>query len=185
MLGSTTFDGLTRTAFWSRVVVDRAGWGRTAWSTLGLAWTIALVAVLYLGGCRVAARITGDNHPAVAAAYAPSLIPITFAYAIAHYFSLLVFEGQNFLIQLSDPFGRGWNLLGTGGWSVDYLAMGATTIAWVQAGSIVVGHVAGVVAAHDRAVTDHPGDLALRSQYPLLAVTVLYTVGGLLLLLGT
>jgi hypothetical protein len=50
--------------------------------------------------------------------------------------------------------------------------------------SIVVGHVCGVIAAHDRAVELFPPQHAVRSQYPLLAVMILYTVGGLLLLLG-
>jgi hypothetical protein len=49
----------------------------------------------------------------------------------------------------------------------------------------VVGHVAGVTAAHDRAVERHRDvKVATRSQWPLIAAMVLYTVGGLLLLLG-
>lgn len=57
-------------------------------------------------------------------------------------------------------------------------------IAFVQAGAIVVGHVAGVVVAHDRAVELFRLQDAVRSQYPILAAMVLYTVGGLTLLLG-
>jgi len=41
-----------------------------------------------------------------------------------------------------------------------------------------------VIAAHDRAVELFEPRQAARSQYPLLAVMILYTVGGLLLLLG-
>ena len=44
--------------------------------------------------------------------------------------------------------------------------------------------VAGVVVAHDRAVARFSGPLVTRTQYPLLAAMVLYTVGGLALLLG-
>jgi len=58
-----------------------------------------------------------------------------------------------------------------------------TTIAAVQAVSIVVGHVAGVVVAHDRAVARFRRSLATRSQYPLLAVMAAHTAGGLVLLL--
>ena len=78
----------------------------------------------------------------------------------------------------------------TGGWRSTARSWAATTpstwpttIAYVQAGAIVIGHVLGVVAAHDRAVERHPPALATRAQYPLLGVMVLYTVGGLLLLL--
>ncbi len=57
-------------------------------------------------------------------------------------------------------------------------------ISLVQAGAIVFGHVAGVVIAHDRGLTLFDRRLATRSQYPLLAVMVLFTIGGLFLLLG-
>ena len=51
--------------------------------------------------------------------------------------------------------------------------------------AIVIGHVAGVVLAHDRAVRlGTSARTAQRSQYPLLAVMVAFTTGGLTLLLG-
>lgn len=97
---------------------------------------------------------------------------ITLAYAVAHYFSLLVFEGQRLLALASDPVNSGWNLFGTADWTVDYAAVSPTTIAWVQVGAIVVGHLAGVVLAHDRAVALFHGKTATRSQLPLLAAMV-------------
>ena len=50
--------------------------------------------------------------------------------------------------------------------------------------AIVGGHIAGVVLAHDRALALFPSRVATRSQYPLLAAMVLFTVGGLGLLFG-
>ena len=48
---------------------------------------------------------------------------------------------------------------------------------------LVVGHVAGLAIAHDRAVALFPRRAdALRSQYPMLVLMVLFTVGGLWLL---
>jgi len=44
--------------------------------------------------------------------------------------------------------------------------------------------VLAVAAAHDRAVTRYRHDLAVRSQYPMLGVMIVYTVAGLFLLLG-
>ncbi|MDH5282033.1 MAG: fenitrothion hydrolase, partial [Thermoleophilia bacterium] len=57
-------------------------------------------------------------------------------------------------------------------------------IVWyVQVVALVVGHVAGLAIAHDRAVALFDDRrAALRSQYPMLALMVLYTVGGLWLL---
>jgi hypothetical protein len=57
----------------------------------------------------------------------------------------------------------------------------------VQVAAIVGGHILGVVLAHDRAVRlAGPGRRAQArvSQYPLLAVMVTFTLGGLFLLLG-
>lgn len=105
-------------------------------------------------------------------------------YTIAHYFSLFVFEGQGFLALLSDPFGEGWDLFGTAGDRIDYTVVTPDQIAYVQVAAIVLGHVAGVVAAHDRAVDRWSHRVAVRSQYPLLGVMVVYTVAGLLLLLN-
>lgn len=142
------------------------------------------MAIAYVGAMRVGATLTSRPKDALFGPFVHSLVPIALAYAVAHYFSLAVFEGQGSLALLSDPLGRGWDLFGTADWRIDYRAVTPTTIAWVQAGAIVVGHVIGVVVAHDRAVAMFDRKRADRSQRPLLAVMVAYTVGGLALLLG-
>ena len=184
-LGSTSFDGLTRTRFWSDLVAGQSTSDLRLTSTLGLAWMVATVAILYVASMRVSARIADRDSDTMVTSYVHSLVPIAFAYAVAHYFSLFLFDGQKVLILASDPLGRGWDLFGTADWIVNYrLVSTTTTVPWVQAGAIVVGHVAGVLVAHDRAVAQFPPALASRTQYPLLAAMVLYTVGGLALLLG-
>ncbi len=60
----------------------------------------------------------------------------------------------------------------------------SSTIAWVQTLAIAIGHVLAVAAAHDRAISRYRHDVAVRSQYPMLGVMVVYTVVGLFLLLG-
>ncbi|MGH2650518.1 MAG: hypothetical protein ACRDHK_04830, partial [Actinomycetota bacterium] len=114
-----------------------------------------------------------------------SLIPIVVGYTIAHYFSLFVFQGQAGYILASDPFGRGWDVFGTDDWAINFLVVSTRAIALVQVAAIVTGHVLGVVAAHDRAVALFSGLDKRRGQYALLAVMVLYTSVGILLLLGT
>jgi hypothetical protein len=110
-------------------------------------------------------------------------VPIALAYAISHYFSLLLSQGQVLVPLASDPLGRGWDLFGTTDFSVNLTPLSPNTIWYVQVGSLVVGHVAGLAVAHDRAVSLFPSaDRALRTQYPLLALMVVYTVGGLWLL---
>ena len=183
-LGSTAFDGMTRSSAWTNLVGDASEAGVIALSTAGLLGAIALVAALYLGAMRVASAMTGQPTLALADDFVHSLVPIAFAYAVAHYFSLLVLEGQAVLALASDPFGLGWDLFGTIDRSIDYTLVSPNTVAYVQVAAIVLGHIAGVVLAHDRALARFPKDVATKSQYPLLAAMVAFTVGGLSLLLG-
>ncbi|MBI4261084.1 MAG: hypothetical protein HY658_11015 [Actinobacteria bacterium] len=112
------------------------------------------------------------------------IVPIAFAYVVAHYFSLLAIEGQLGIRALSDPFAEGWNLLGTAGFSPNQGILTANAIWYVQVGAIVLGHIGGVTLAHDRAIAAFPSDRALRTQYALLVVMVMFTVAGLLILSG-
>ena len=185
-LGSTTFDGLTRTQLWLDLAGDLGGNTRTLADTAGLLGAVGLVTLAYVGAMLVGARlVNGRMTPdALRAAFVHSLVPIALAYSIAHYFSLLVLEGQAAIALVSDPLGRGWDLFGTSNRVVNYTAVSTLTVAYVQCAAIVVGHVAGVVMAHDRALVLFDKRTATRSQYPLLAAMVLFTVGGLFLLLG-
>ncbi|WP_198954466.1 hypothetical protein [Kineosporia sp. R_H_3] len=126
--------------------------------------------------------------------FAHSLLPIAAGYAIAHYFSLLVFHGQAAFILASDPFGTGADILGIRTRTTDYTVVSARTISLVQVTAIVVGHVVGVVLAHDRATrldqqvrltrTARAPGSANVSQIPLLITMIAFTVGGLFILLG-
>ncbi len=184
VLGSTTFDGFTRSSVWLDVAAQRTGWELTAVNTVGLVFVIFAVFVLYRAAIAGMAAITGDTERELADAFAPSLMPIAAAYTVAHYFSYLLWEGRQIIAHISDPFGRGWDLFGTATYLVDYTAISTDTIAWTQTAAIAAGHVLAVAVAHDRAVERWPRRLAMRSQYPMLAVMICYTVIGLLLLLG-
>lgn len=184
VLGSTTFDGFTRTSMWLDVAADRIGWSLTAVNTLGLVFMIFAVFVLYRAAIAGMAAITGDGERELADAFSPSLMPIAAAYTIAHYFSYLLLEGQQIIAHVSDPFGRGWDLFGTATYRVDYTAISTDTVAWTQTAAIAAGHVLAVAVAHDRALERWPRRLAMRSQYPMLGVMICYTIIGLLLLLG-
>ena len=183
-LGSTAFDGMTRSSIWGGLVDGRSRWGVVPVATAGLLFAIAVVAVLYLGAMRVASSMTGRATLELADDFVHSLVPIAVAYAVAHYFSLLVLEGQAAIALVSDPFGQWWDLFGTADRPIDYTLVSPNAIAYVQVGAIVAGHVAGVVLAHDRALARFPKATATRSQYPLLVAMVAFTVGGLGLLLG-
>ena len=185
VLGATTFDGFTRSSIWLDLAGDLTGWEATFVSTLGLGVIIAFVALLYTLAIKVMAVVTGDSTRDLAKEFAPTLVPIMVAYAVAHYFSALLLDGQVLINLLSDPFGHGWDLFGTRDYAINWTLVSPQQIAWVQAVAIAVGHVLAVAAAHDRAIDRYQREIALRSQYPMLLVMVAYTVIGLLLLLGT
>lgn len=185
VLGSTTFDGVTRTDLWSESPMGTStGNLRMVYGTLGLAAAIAVVAGLYRYAIADAAAVSGDDHGDLSDAFIHSLVPIALGYAVAHYFSLLMFEGQRMVSLVSDPFYSGADLFGTAGNTVDFTVVSTTTIGVVQVAGIVLGHVAGVVLAHDRAVARFPLAQQKRAQQGMLVAMVAYTVGGLLLLLG-
>lgn len=183
-LGSTTFDGFSRSSTWNRWTASLTGVPRILAGTGGLLGVILLVAGAYSLAIWAAARVSGSAWHPLSVRFAHSLVPIAFAYVLAHYFSYLFITGQLGLRLLSDPFGRGWDLFGTATWRVNQALLSANLIWYVQVAAIVGGHVGGVVLAHDRAIAAFPAGTALRTQYALLAVMVLFTVTGLLILSG-
>lgn len=186
MLGSTAFDGLTRMDLWSWL----ESFEFPSWllGTAGLVGAIAIISGVYAGGIwltRPYLRKLGDGKPAEPyGAFAHALVPIMVGYTVAHYFSFAVFEGQPGLFLASDPFGLSWDLFGTAGASVDYGLVSAKAISWVQIAGIVIGHVLGVTAAHDRAIGILRRDHVKVGQYPMLAVMVAYTAAGIALVAG-
>jgi hypothetical protein len=183
-LGSTTFDGSSRTVAWTNWTAGLGGFVRTAAFTAGMLIVIGFVTLAYLIAMRAAARVVGGHWRSLAVRFAHSLVPIVLAYVVAHYFSFLVLEGQLGLVRLSDPFGTGWNLFGTDDWVINLALLSPTTIWYVQVAAIVIGHVGGVVVAHDRAIALFDRAAAVRTQYALLAVMILFTASGLLILSG-
>jgi uncharacterized membrane protein YhaH (DUF805 family) len=119
----------------------------------------------------------------LAGRFVHTLVPIALAYVVAHYFSLLVYEGQAIGYLASDPLGNGSNIFGTADSQVDFGVLTPNSIWYVQVGALILGHVAGLALAHDRALVLYrrPRD-AIRSQYWMLVVMVGFTSLGLWLL---
>ena len=180
LVGSTSFDGLSRTEFWTQGPGADNG---TVSGTLGLLAMIAIVAVLYLGGTVLGGILSKDNPREQPVRYAHSMLPIAVAYAVAHYFSLLLIDGQATWILASNPFGQeGVDLFGTYGNAIDYTRLSPDTISYIQVGAVVVGHVAAVFLAHDRALRANARSRF--DQLPLVLVMIGFTVGALALLFG-
>jgi hypothetical protein len=183
MLGSTGFDGVQRTRWWADVQGSATGWDRTWLSTFGLVWVIGIVAVVFIAAAMLVGRLAGADARDAPRNYVHTLVPIVFGYSIAHYFTLLIIEGQSAIPLLSNPYGQNWNLFNTANYVINIQPLSARAVSWVQVLAIVTGHVVGVVASHDRAVERTSARLVSRSQLPMLVVMVLFTLGGLTLLL--
>lgn len=182
MLGTVSYDGLSSTTWWRDAL---GGAADSIWvGTVGLLATTALIGGAYWLASWLAVRLapgSGLSATAVASTFAHTLVPIAFAYAFAHYFTLVIFEGQLLLSTMSDPLGRGWNLFGTASRLINFW-LSPTWIWYVQLIAIVGGHIAGVVLAHDRSLAVFPRPYAVRSQYAMLGLMVVLTVFGLFLL---
>jgi len=179
LLGGTAFDGFTSTSWWVRTT-QSSGLPRELWGTLGLLGMVALITLTFALGVRGIGRLRPAGPLNLLAA---SVIPIVIGYAVAHYLSLLVLEGQRTLINLSDPLGLGWNAFGTAELGISPLWLDTPVVtSTVQLLAIVGGHVIGVLVAHELALRVLPERRRLTGQVPLLLVMIGYTCGGLLLL---
>jgi hypothetical protein len=193
LLGSTSFDGFSRTSTWANLVSDlRAELADSSQRTVdlvttflnlgGLAFFVAAILATYLAAVAAAEKLGRVDRSLVPDFVLP-LVPIAAAYMMAHYFTLFLIQGQFIITLISDPFGRGWDLFGTIDFAPDLAIVAPETVWYVQVGSLVVGHVAGLAIAHDRAVAVFQGRrVALEAQLPMLALMVLYTLGGMWLL---
>ena len=198
LIGSTTFDGFSQGTAWTgasglaqRLTDAFSGLGLgpeaavQAGYTVGLLLVVLAVAGIYRLGVAGMARVAGGRPDAarISLSFAHTLIPIAFAYLVAHYLSLLAFQGQATAFLVSDPLGNGWDLFGTASATIDYGILSANAIWYAQVGALVAGHVAALALAHDCALaTWSDRRVAVRSQYWMLLVMVGFTCLGLWLL---
>ena len=193
LLATVTFDGFSDTPEWAAVLgffLERTPAltspyfnGLVIANTLGLLAFPLLFAALYRGVAGLMRRAAGNSGPAAGtlmAAFVFSLVPIALAYHFAHYLGFLLIQGQLIIPLASDPFGYGWDLFGGAGYGVNIAITNARFIWFFALTIIVAGHIIAVYLAHLRA-----GEIyrtrraALKSQFPMLALMVFYTVASL------
>jgi hypothetical protein len=182
LFGSTAFDSFRESTPWLKLVQSMSA-SRVLPDTLALVCFSAGVA-LVLTLATMATGVTSETpRRALPDLFAHSVVPIIVGYIVAHYLTYFFEYGQLTIIQLSDPFTRGDDYLGTADLAVNYLlSMHPTFLAVTKVVAVTLGHVVGVVAAHDRAIKLLPRRHQLTGQLPLLVAMVGFTVGGLYLL---
>lgn len=192
-LGTVSFDGLSRTFVWLAAIgVNPLDFpGRSAIvtsSTLGILGTWAALSALFFASVCVGGLMSGERRfGLLAGRLVYSIIPISLAFQIAHYLTLVLVEAQNFLKALADPFARGWNLTGTRDLHVTTSFLNVydsvVLIFNTQTIAIALGHVIAVILAHALLLdlTDGKRRVFL-AELPLASLMVFYTAFGLWLL---
>jgi hypothetical protein len=190
LIGSTSFDGFSNGEVWYQLApsleaeLGHLGVGAIGAfeivGTIGLIFCVGVVAGLYnLGiyGMRSALRgVAVEDHRALSRTFLHTLVPIAFGYMLAHYFSLLVLDGQAIGYLVSDPLGRGSDLFGTSNFLINYNLISFAAIWYVQIAAIVAGHVSGLILSHERGLIEFKSpEAAVRSQYWMLAIMVAFT----------
>lgn len=194
LLAIGSFDGLNETFWWlARIGVNPLEFpGRSAviWPTLaGLAlallalWASLLIAI-WLGR-----HLAQDRIPLTQAFgwFALSLLPIAFAYHVAHYLTAFLVNIQYTIAAFSDPLARGDDWLGLAPFRVTtgfFNHIDTVRLIWLtQAGLVVIGHVLSVVLSHRIALTlGNTPRQAAWVTLPLSIFMIAYTFLGLWLL---
>ena len=193
LLATVTFDGFSATQVWVDIqtfsvdifvsVANGPDFnGRTIADSLGVLSLPVIFLVIYLAFSRLISGSAGSDLGAVTVArtFAYSLIPIALAYNIAHFITLLLIQGQLIIPLTSDPFGYGWNLLGTEDYRINIGVISARGLWYSSVGLIIVGHIIAVYLAHLISLrTFQDKSAAINSQYPMLMLMVIYTVVSL------
>ncbi|MGV0791998.1 hypothetical protein [Mycolicibacterium sp. XJ1819] len=173
LLGSTAYDSFSAMPWW-RNFVDAQAVSATLIRTAGLLVFVGVVAGTFWAAARATGGVDRSARRALPGQMAHSLIPIVIGYVIAHYLTYLVERGQQTVIDLFHLDAE-----------VNYvLSSHPTLLATVKVGAVVAGHVAAVIAAHDRALRLLPAGHQVTGQLAMMLVMVGYTFTGLYLLFG-
>jgi len=186
-LSSTAFDGIMDTEPWMSVMNSHPFLltHPTLISFFVLLLSPFLFFLLYGLAIYLMRLVVGAGYSFNASLlrFAYSLVPIAIAYHFAHYFQLILTEGQRLIPQLSDPLGKGWNLFGTKFYEYKVGIIGAASGWYLQVGAIILGHIVATYIAHRIALSEFDSKRhVILGQIPMLFLMVCYTVFGLWIL---
>ena len=188
MIGTVSFDGFSSKRTWNSRSPDISQFfqdlGISPEHALELTFLLGMIgAVLFISAFYrlgiLGAKSVGGGFSAsrLSNEFVHSLVPIAMAYVAAHYFTLLLYQGQAIVYLASDPLGDGSDIFGTAGTQVKYGLIGSNVEWYVKVAFIVCGHVAALILAHDRALALYrDARQAVRSQYWMLGVMLGFTL---------
>lgn len=181
-----TLDAFLQTSLWTSLGVAMYPYFRwlgpesiTAVYTIAVALVPAVTVVGYRLLTSAVATYSGALVQAeqVGRSMVYALVPLALAVFVAHYLPSLLVQGQLLIPLASDPFGLGWDLIGTAGYQPTMGMVSASFVWYLTFGAVVTGQAFALFTAHARALQEMPSRAAaLRGQYPLLAAIVGYTM---------
>ncbi|HTI74153.1 MAG TPA: hypothetical protein VL634_04100 [Mycobacterium sp.] len=177
LLGSTAFDSFSASPGWRGFVDEHthSAVAATLLRTAGLLVFAGVVAGTFWLAARATGGVDAQRRRELPGQMAHSLIPIVIGYVFAHYLTYLVERGQQTIILL----------FGLDGAQVHYvLSMHPPVLASIKVACVVAGHIAAVIAAHDKALRLLPAGHQLTGQLAMMLAMVGYTFTGLYLLFG-
>lgn len=193
LLGSTAFDSFSQASTFRNFIDRHAAsvpllsepWAASLLRSAGLIVFVSAVGVTFWAAARATGGVDRDQRRQLPGELAHSLIPIVVGYIFAHYLSYLVERGQETIVRLADPLGRGWHLLGLDSADVQYVLSQHPSVLWtIKVSCVVIGHIVAVLAAHDRALRLLPPRHQVTGQLAMMLTMVGYTFTGLYLLFG-
>jgi polyferredoxin len=175
LVASVIFDGFTATPPWSTIEASLYALAPggpdlrlTTVATAGLLGVVGLFLVVY----RVMACAVGR-------AFVLSLVPIAVAYHVAHHLAYLLTQGWLAIRLVSDPFGFGWDLLGTADLRADLGLVDARFSWYTAVAAIVIGHIVAVYVSRATALQQRAGArAAVLGQLLVLLFLVASTTTG-------
>jgi len=184
LLATVTFDGFTATMPWINIQNSAEEYVPNIMfiSTVGLILSALIFAGIYWGFGALMSLTGGRqlNSLDLGKAFVYTLIPIALAYHVAHFLLFLLIQGQLIFPLASDPFGFGWDLLGTANYRLNFQPVSPSVYWFVSVIAIVTGHIIAVFLSHSIALRVHSSRRqALHSQYPMLVLMVGYTTASL------
>ena len=200
ILSTVTYDGFLETPAWGSVLgwiaedatlrpffvwLQEAGVNlHKLAKTLGLAVFVLGFVAAFLLFCGFMRQMGGaGSFRNIAGTFVLTLLPIAIAYHLAHYLSYFLVSGQLIIPLISDPFGQGWDLIGTADYKIDIGIVNAKFVWYLSVLSIVLGHLIAVYLAHVTALRVFPTErAALLSQLPMIVLMVGYTMVSLWIL---
>ena len=179
MLAAVSFDGFLETPAWAAWMQAWDGADPVVARTFGLLVAPVLFFAVYAAACRLIVWAGGERVETrrMMGLFAWTLVPIAIAYQLAHYFSFLLMAGQYLIPLASDPFGFGWDLFGGATYFIRPALVDARFVWYLSVTVIVAGHVAALYLSHRLSLREFPDRRdAVRSQWPMLALMVSYTM---------